>query len=219
MGITLRLRPVDRGAPLPDGVDGFRVWRPWIIVVGVVAIVMGWGVAIYNLQVSRGNTHSVATLRDANAELNSQLDEVTRQRDVLQSGQANAQAAAQKLQDAVAAHETGVKKREDAVKLREDDVTKREDDVRKREDAVTQQEKVQADNSIAEGTWAVGVDVAPGTYRAKDPVSDFCYWEITADTNGDHIVANDIVHGGRPTVTLKKGQFFKTQGCGTWARV
>lgn len=219
MGITLRLRPVDRAAPVPDGVDGFRMWRPWIIVVGVVAIVMGWGLAIYNLEISRGNTQSVATLRSANTELNSQLDEITRQRDLLRDGQADAKTAAQKLENAAAAHETDVKKREDAVKLREDDVKKREDDVQGREDAVTGQEKVKAENSIDEGTWSVGVDVQPGTYRAKDTVSDFCYWEITSDANGDHIVANDIVSGGRPTVTLKKGQFFKTHDCGTWAKV
>lgn len=45
------------------------------------------------------------------------------------------------------------------------------------------------------------------------------YWEIDSDANGDHIVANDIVTGGRPTVTLKNGQFFKTARCGDWIKV
>ena len=30
---------------------------------------------------------------------------------------------------------------------------------------------------------------------------------------------NDIVSGGKPTVTIKKGQDFTTNDCGTWAKV
>lgn len=111
------------------------------------------------------------------------------------------------------------KKREDAAKKREDEVKKREDTVKQREDAVTQQEQIQAQNTIAEGTWAVGVDIQPGTYRTKEAVSGTCYWEINSDPNGSDIVENDIVSGGRPTVTLKGGQFFKTSRCGEWIRV
>jgi hypothetical protein len=63
-------------------------------------------------------------------------------------------------------------------------------------------------------------DVAlPQTYRAKDPVSGTCYWEINSDANGKNIVANDIVTGGRPTVTLSSGQYFTTKRCGDWAKV
>lgn len=73
---------------------------------------------------------------------------------------------------------------------------------------------------IGEGTWTVGVDVDPGKYRTVAAVSDGCYWEITkAGTNGADIIANDNVTGGRPTVTLKKGQEFKNQGCGDFQKL
>ena len=69
---------------------------------------------------------------------------------------------------------------------------------------------------ISEGVWLVGEDVAPGRYCVTAAVSGDCYWEIT--TSGGTIVDNDFVSGGRPTVTLKAGQQFKTQGCGDWAK-
>ena len=70
---------------------------------------------------------------------------------------------------------------------------------------------------ISEGVWLVGEDVAPGRYRVTTAVSGIgCYWEIT--TTSGSIVKNDFVSGGRPTVTLKAGQQFKTQGCGDWAK-
>lgn len=74
--------------------------------------------------------------------------------------------------------------------------------------------------TIDEGVWTVGVDFPAGTYRVAVPVSDSCYWEITkSGTNGDDIIANDIVEGGRPTVTLRKGQDFTSKRCGTWEKI
>lgn len=73
--------------------------------------------------------------------------------------------------------------------------------------------------AIEEGIWEVGTDIKPGTYRTIDPVSD-CYWAIyRTGTNGGDIIANDTPSGGRPSVTLRKGQDFKTQNCGSWKRV
>jgi len=75
--------------------------------------------------------------------------------------------------------------------------------------------------TIEEGQWEVGVDVAAGVYKVTAAVvtgSD-CYWSITQHGNSANIISNDIVQGGKPTVTLKKGQDFTTQRCGTWAKV
>lgn len=73
--------------------------------------------------------------------------------------------------------------------------------------------------SIDEGTWEVGSDVTPGTYRTTETVGSDCYWKISrTGSNGDDIISNDIPGGGRPRVTLRKGQDFATQGCGTWAK-
>lgn len=74
--------------------------------------------------------------------------------------------------------------------------------------------------TIDEGVWTVGLDVPAGTYRVTAPVDDDCYWAITkSGSNGEDIIANDIVSGGRPTVTLKKGQDFESARCGTWEKV
>lgn len=73
--------------------------------------------------------------------------------------------------------------------------------------------------SISEGVWEVGSDVKPGRYRTDEAVTD-CYWAITrGGSNGEDIVANDNVSGGRPSVTLKRGQEFKSSRCGDWSLV
>jgi hypothetical protein len=85
--------------------------------------------------------------------------------------------------------------------------------------ALTAAQQQIAANSIEEGTWTVGVDVAPGTYRTSQPVSSDCYWKITkSGTNGADIIKNDIPGGGIPTVTLSTGQDFTNQGCGTFVK-
>lgn len=83
------------------------------------------------------------------------------------------------------------------------------------------QKPAEAAATIDEGTWEVGVDVAPGRYKTTEAVDPdgMCYWKITTTGSPDHIVDNDIVSGGKPTVTIKKGQDFTTQDCGTWKKV
>lgn len=76
--------------------------------------------------------------------------------------------------------------------------------------------------TIEDGTWTVGEDFPPGTYRSNGvpDAQRACYWSITkAGSNGEDILSNDIVTGGRPKVTLKRGQEFETNRCGTWNRV
>lgn len=72
--------------------------------------------------------------------------------------------------------------------------------------------------TIEDGTWTVGLDIAAGTYRPRDPAPSDCYWKISkSGTNGADIIQNDI-GGGRPTVSLKVGQDFTTNRCGTWVK-
>jgi len=71
------------------------------------------------------------------------------------------------------------------------------------------------------GQWEVGVDMAAGVYKvtaAVDPKA-MCYWKVTQTGKPEHIIANDIVERGTPSVTVKRGQDFTTEDCGTWARV
>lgn len=74
--------------------------------------------------------------------------------------------------------------------------------------------------AISDGVWVVGEDIAAGKYKVIDAIEgEGCYWSITkSGTNGDTIIANDLPSGGRPVVTLKKGQDFNTEGCGDWAK-
>jgi len=75
------------------------------------------------------------------------------------------------------------------------------------------------ENQITDGIWTVGEDVKPGKYKVIDPVVDDCYWAILkSGTNGRDIIANDLPSGGRPSVTLRKGQDFETNRCGVWER-
>ena len=91
--------------------------------------------------------------------------------------------------------------------------------VKKREDAVSGAEQQKAASLIREGTWTVGVDIEPGTYRTSADVTSGCYWAIyRTGSNGSDIIENDIVTGGRPTVTLSVGQDFKTSRCGSWSK-
>jgi hypothetical protein len=66
----------------------------------------------------------------------------------------------------------------------------------------------------------VGEDVPAGTYRAVAEVGegDLCYWLKSADAEGEKIIDNGVPTGGRPQVTLKKGEWFTSQGCPEWRR-
>jgi hypothetical protein len=100
---------------------------------------------------------------------------------------------------------------------REKELDARAEELDTREAAVQEVEDKVAASQITEGTWTVGVDVEAGTYRTSDAVSGDCYWAILrSGSNGSGIVANDIVSGGYPTVTLVDDQDFETSRCGTW---
>jgi hypothetical protein len=71
---------------------------------------------------------------------------------------------------------------------------------------------------IFDGIWTVGVDIPAGRYRVTANVSSDCYWAIYKTGDNSDIIDNDLPGGGRPQVTLKVGQDFKTQDCGTWQK-
>jgi hypothetical protein len=76
--------------------------------------------------------------------------------------------------------------------------------------------------TIEDGVWTVGSDIPAGKYRVTEPIAaeTDCYWAIIkSGTNGEDIIANGLPTGGRPTVTLKAGQDFNTERCGTWQKI
>lgn len=123
------------------------------------------------------------------------------------------------LNSSISGRETAISTREATLKTAEASVKTAEADVKKREEAVTAAEKTKAANTVREGTWTVGADIEPGTYRATSEVTGSCYWEINrSGSNGADIIDNDIVTGGRPSVTLSAGQDFTTSRCGSWLK-
>jgi hypothetical protein len=119
--------------------------------------------------------------------------------------------------EAQAAEQTAVlDEREGTLDDRQAELEGRETDVAAREAAVTATEDAIAASQIQIGTWTVGIDILPGTYRTAEPVTSACYWGIyRSGTNKADIIDNDIVEGGVPTVTLSEGQDFEN-GCGVW---
>ncbi|WP_102508193.1 hypothetical protein [Sanguibacter massiliensis] len=97
------------------------------------------------------------------------------------------------------------------------DLDDRESGLDDREKAVGTAEKKAAEKSFDDGIWTVGEDIKPGRYKVTEAVGGSCYWSITrTGSNGDDIIENDIVTGGRPAVVLRTGQDFTSNRCGTW---
>lgn len=78
-------------------------------------------------------------------------------------------------------------------------------------------------STMNEGTYEIGVDAKPGRYKTRVPQdSSGCYWEKMKDDSGrfNSLIANGEVNpGGRVSITLKRGEFFNSEDCGTWTRV
>jgi len=149
-----------------------------------------------------GEKTSVESERDS---AKSSYESMKSKYDTLQNGISDREAK-------VTARETEVGKADAAVKTAEAAV-------KVREDAVTGAEKTKAANTVGDGTWTVGKDIEPGTYRAAAAVGSTCYWGIyQSGTNGSKIIENDIPGGGRPVVTLSNGQDFNSTRCGKWEK-
>jgi hypothetical protein len=85
---------------------------------------------------------------------------------------------------------------------------------------------------IEDGTWLVGTDIAPGTYRADGMVAggssaDWCYWARLSDLTGgseaddNGIIDNHLGTGpGQVLVEiLPTDVAFETKDCGTWTLI
>lgn len=74
--------------------------------------------------------------------------------------------------------------------------------------------------TFGDGTYLVGTDIAPGTYRA-DNSSGSCYWERLSGVSGefDDIIANDNPNG-QTIVEIADSDFaFTAARCGTWTPI
>ena len=69
-----------------------------------------------------------------------------------------------------------------------------------------------------DGTFTVGSDIQPGTYKSSGNDDGMCYWEREKDAKGtdDSILANDNVTGSSYVTITKTDKFFKSTDCKDW---
>lgn len=73
--------------------------------------------------------------------------------------------------------------------------------------------------TFGDGTYVVGSEVVPGTYRNSNSSSG-CYWERLSGFGGttDEIIANNFTQS-RQLVTISPSDIgFSAQGCGSWTQ-
>ncbi|MDT0168864.1 MULTISPECIES: hypothetical protein [Micrococcaceae] len=151
--------------------------------------------------------------------LASEKSTVETERDAALSSYASLKGKYDSLENGMASRESKVAAREAEVGKADAAVKTAEAAVKAREDAVTGAEKAKAARTVGDGTWTVGTDIEPGTYRAAAAVGSTCYWGIyRSGSNGSDIIENDIPGGGRPVVTLSAGQDFNSTRCGKWEK-
>jgi hypothetical protein len=75
--------------------------------------------------------------------------------------------------------------------------------------------------SFGQGTFIVGTDMAPGTYRSS--LHDSCYWARLSGFGGtlNEIKANDFLTGGGHAIVSIKStdRGFQSSRCGTWTKI
>jgi hypothetical protein len=71
---------------------------------------------------------------------------------------------------------------------------------------------------FANGEFRVGVDIDSGTYRAIEPIGEFCYWERVSGFGGsdDELIANSAGVGPRVVTIAATDAGFISTDCGVW---
>ncbi len=69
------------------------------------------------------------------------------------------------------------------------------------------------------GSYRVGIDIEPGTYRST-AASTNCYWKRLSNFTGqDDILANYLSASPTTVTILASDKGFETRNCGTWTKV
>jgi hypothetical protein len=74
-------------------------------------------------------------------------------------------------------------------------------------------------STISNGIHEVGVDVKAGQYKTTVPEGALCYWERIRGDDISDSTSRYKEGPARQSVTIKKGDSFETEDCGTWKRV
>jgi hypothetical protein len=73
------------------------------------------------------------------------------------------------------------------------------------------------DSQFSDGVHLVGTNVAPGVYSISNGSN--CYYAWKSGTGSDAGIIDNNIVSGPATVTLKAGDVFETNRCGTWTKV
>lgn len=84
-------------------------------------------------------------------------------------------------------------------------------------------DKVAADGFPGDGTYVVGSDIKPGTYRSDGPQGGLvtsCYWARLSSTSGEttDIIANNATSGQTTVTIAATDKAFTTAGCKAWKK-
>ena len=101
---------------------------------------------------------------------------------------------------------------------------RRASDLDERESAIATSEAIAASNTVTgDGTFIVGQEIAPGTWRSQGSVRPpaSCYWERLSsfDAATGNIIANENSKGPTIATIAPTDVAFKTNRCGTWTRI
>jgi hypothetical protein len=93
----------------------------------------------------------------------------------------------------------------------------RDAELASRESAVGAAEAAKKASQFSDGVHIVGTTVSAGVYSISSSNSCYYVWRTGTGSDSD-IVENNIV-SGPATVTLRDGEIFETNRCGTWNKV
>ncbi|MCT7351309.1 hypothetical protein N4P33_03880 [Streptomyces sp. 15-116A] len=87
----------------------------------------------------------------------------------------------------------------------------------------TEASRGSADEIPGDGTFVVGEDIEPGTYRTSGPddaAIPSCYWARLSGTSGelDEIIANGNTEGPTTVTISASDEAFQTSGCEPWKK-
>ncbi|MEU7407900.1 hypothetical protein AB0B40_00980 [Streptomyces sp. NPDC042638] len=70
------------------------------------------------------------------------------------------------------------------------------------------------------GTFKVGTDIAPGTYRSTGNAGGSCSWERTRNAGHglEPVIAGNHVTGTAVVTISPSDGYFRTTGCGDWKK-
>ncbi|WP_258802371.1 hypothetical protein [Pseudarthrobacter sp. NS4] len=194
------------------GKSGKSRRRKPILLASAAVVLFAGGIAFGTALPDPKNSEAYTSLAD-------EKSTVEIERDAALSSYASIKGKYDTLENGMASRESKVAAKEAEVGKADAAVKTAEAAVKAREEAVTGAEKTKAANTVGDGTWTVGSDIEPGTYRAAAAVGSTCYWGIyRSGSNGGDIIENDIPGGGRPVVTLSAGQDFNSTRCGKWEK-